>query len=347
MPEKRLADTLREFLLTAQGKEIDLKYIREELKIDPASPSWNGLREQMARLTKEGLLKPSGRKDGIYKVITQIKQITVFGRERLPLRDIAFPRNYDNSEELLFAHDIVIRGGDLILVAGRSNYGKTTLCLNFCAENIDESPVLMGNEYTTIDDEPSQRFLNRLDKLGTIHWFDEVTGQDRFVLLPVREDYAEHVVKDKINIIDWINLDDEPWKISKEMEDIKRALGKNGVGIIVIQKSAGADSGRGGQYTKDFADVEILLDAFGEKEILMTIGKVKESKCRVSGRTFAYSIDDGVKIVNFREIAKCGICFGKGWRGTSPCQICSKTGFVEVKEVGCDACDACDACDEV
>ena len=43
-------------------------------------------------------------------------------------------------------------------------------------------------------------------------------------------------VKDKINIIDWINLDaDRLYDISKIMDDIKAELGR-GIGIIVLQK---------------------------------------------------------------------------------------------------------------
>ncbi len=145
-----------------------------------------------------------------------------------------------------------------------------------------------------------------------VEWTDG-EGYDKFTLWPVRADYAEHIVKDRINIIDWINIDTgEHYMIGPIMEGIKRELGK-GVGIIAIQKGEGADSGRGGQFTKDFADVEILLDKLPESDdVLLTIGKGKESKRKVMGRTFAYMIEDGIKIINFREIYKCKACFIPG-----------------------------------
>ncbi|GAH14069.1 unnamed protein product, partial [marine sediment metagenome] len=144
-------------------------------------------------------------------------------------------------------------------------------------ENIEYKPVLMGNEYTTIDGEPSSRFLHRLDNMDWVEWHN---GEDNFTLLPVRSDYAEHIIKDRINIIDWINIETgEHYLISRIMEDIKRELGK-GIAIIAIQKSAGSEAERGGQFTKDFADVEILLDKFGEDEVLLTLGKIKEAKAR-------------------------------------------------------------------
>tara|TARA_Y100000310_G_scaffold248286_1_gene254098 strand:- start:201 stop:1049 length:849 start_codon:yes stop_codon:yes gene_type:complete len=281
----------------------------------------------MSNLIDKKIVKASGRKDGFYRVVVQVKPVKVFGRDRRPPIDLMLPRDFDTGMEMLFAQDIVFREGDLVLLSGMSNFGKTCLCLNFCAENIKSNPVLMGNEYTTIDNEPSPRFLQRLDDMDWVEWSNG-TGEDNFTLLPVHSDYAEHIVKDKLNIIDWINLPGEYYLISPVMEGIKRELGK-GIGIIALQKNPGTDYGRGGNPSKDFADCELLLDALGEREVLLTIGKVKEPKKRVMGRTFGYGISKGVQIINFREVFKCPECHGKGWARNLPCQNCSKTGYIE------------------
>lgn len=321
----RLVDALRDFLFTAQGKDVSLTYLRQELKLDPNKSEWLTLRKLMSDdLVKAGLVKPSGRNDGVYKVILQVKPVKVFGRERKGRIKFNFPIDFNTGEEMCFAKDIVFREGDLILISGRSNYGKTALCLNLCAQNIESEPVLMGNEYTTVDFEPTPRFLDRLDKINWVAWaYDD--GTDRFTLLPVRDDYAEHIIKDKINIIDWINIPTgEFYMISKLTEDIKRAVGK-GIAVGVIQKAEGADAGRGGQFTRDFADVELLLDQYGINATLLTIGKVKESTSRVSGRAFAFTIEEGVRIVDFRELRRCGC--NKGWHGSKKCENCNGSGW--------------------
>ena len=202
------------------------------------------------------------------------------------------------------------------------------MCMSFAGENIDSDPVLMGNEYTTLGNKPTPRFLTRIKNMDWVKWQDD-NGKQKFTLLPVRGDYAEHIVKDRINIIDWINIDTgEHYMIGTIMESIKRELGK-GIGIIAIQKAEGAESGRGGQFTKDFADVEILLDKLPESDdVLLTLGKVKESRGRVTGRTFAYGISQGVKIINFREVVKCKDCLGKGWKLNKPCDTCHKSGYI-------------------
>lgn len=324
MPDLRLSDKVKDYLAGAQGREISLDQLRAELKIDPSTPAWQSIRKLMLDLTAQHLVRPSGRKDGIYKVVMQVMPIKVFGRERRPPVTINFPRDYDTSEQMIIVDDIVMREGDLILISGRSNFGKTGLCLNWCGENIDSHPVLMGNEYTTLDGEPSPRFLNRLDNMNWVQWANG-NGEDKFTLLPVHDDYAEHILRDRINIIDWINLDaGEYYLISKVMENIKRALGR-GIGIIALQKGEGAVAGRGGQFTKDFADVELLLDGYCLDEILLTMGKVKETKHRVTGRAFAFSLFQGVKIRNFRELQRCS-CHN-GWRGSNKCEECHGTNW--------------------
>lgn len=333
-----LIDVVREFLQKCQGKEVSYFYLRTELQINPDSPAWEGIRKVMQRLTLEKIVKPSGRNDGIFKVIRQVKPVRVFDKSRerrLPF-ELIFPKDYNTGMEIEVAESIVIREGDLISIGGVSNYGKTTIALNFLGNNIHYEPILMGNEYTTrIGDtdgfEPTPRFLNRLDTMTWVEWTNG-DGSDRFTLLPVRDDYAEHIVKGKINIIDWINLDaNRLYDISKVEEDIKAEVGR-GIGIVVLQKGD-SDKARGGQFTQDFIDCELLIDKLTERESMITIGKVKEYTSPVMGRTFAFGIISGVKIVNLREITKCNLCYGKGWKKSGntsiPCDDCRRTGYVD------------------
>ncbi len=324
----RLSDELYKLIMEHQGQTISLTFMRTELRIARESPGWDGLREAVSNFVTKKMLMPVGRKGaGDYKIIRQVQAIKVYGRERRPPYDFFFPKCFDTGMEFLFAEDIVVREGDMVLLSGQSNYGKTTLCLSICAENIHAHPVLMGNEYTTTDLEPSPRLLDRLDRMDWVSWYD-LNGEDNFTLLPVHEDYVEHIVKDSINIIDWINLPGEYYLISPVMEGIKKAVGK-GIAVIALQKNSDKEYGRGGAMTKDFADCELLLDSYGDSEVKLTIGKVKEAKRRVMGRMFAYSIEKGVKIINFREIVKCPACFGKGWKFQKPCDECVKLGYVD------------------
>ena len=325
---------VRAYLDPLQGREVALDTIRRDLGIDMGSKSWDGVRNIMFRLAEQRIVKPSGKRDGIYKVITQVVPVKVFGakhkNEPFALR---FPKDYNTGMELEIANHIVLRAGDLILIAGASNYGKTALAINFLAENIDQySCVLMGNEYTGMDGKVTPRLINRLEAMDWVEWVDEFGG-DKFTLLPVQADFAEYVQKDKINIIDWIDIDTgEHYLIGGILKGIKKNVG-DGIAIAVIQKSETSESGRGGQFTKDYADVELLIDPHGSLESRLTVGKVKEYNQRVTGRSWAYGILGGVKLINVREVAKCHDCFGKGWKKSGmsniPCPTCNKLGWVD------------------
>lgn len=314
-----------------QGQRITLDTIRHELNILKGTKAYDNVRVYIKRLVEERKLRPLGGR-GEYKVVTQVQPVTVFGKERRQPVTVIFPKDKETEMELPFAQFITLREGDSILLSGLSNYGKTALCLNLCAENLDMKPVLMGNEYTQQDEfgnyNPSSRFLDRIDRMDWVKWYDD-NHNDRFTLLPVDSDYAEHVVKDRLNIIDWIDIaSGEHYMIGTILKSIKRELGR-GIAVVAIQKSEGASAGRGGQFTKDYADVELLLDRLPEtKDVLCTIGKVKESLGQLTGRTYAWHIDGGISLRNVREVIKCKKCWGKGWVGNKPCDECLKSGYV-------------------
>ena len=330
---ERLSDRLREYLRSVQGRVVNLKDLRVELKIDPIDPAWAGLRVQMLNLVKDKIVRPSGRNDGVYKVVTQVKPVKVFRseRERKPPFNLFFPREFDTRAEMFFAEDIVIREGDIITIGGVSNFGKTCLALNFCGANINYLPILMGNEYTTrvgeTDEyEPTPRFYNRLDNMDWVEWVNG-TGEEKFTLLPVRDDYAEHIIKNRINIIDWINLSgDRLYDISKVMDSIKAELG-TGIAIIVLQKGDDAAAPRGGQFAKDFTDCELLIDKFTETESMLTIGKVKEYTKSVIGKKFAFGIFQGVRIEDFLEFSIPPV-FSVDLAGVFVIVVCPNTSVV-------------------
>lgn len=319
---------IREYLRRIQGQEVSLGDIRNELQVEKGTKSFDAVRNIMFELAAQKVIKRVGRSRK-FKVVKEVSPIKVFGqgRTRKPPFDLIFPRDFETGVEFPFAEHVVIREGDMVLVAGFSNFGKTTLVLNFAGENIDKCPVLMGNEYIK-DNEPSPRFYNRLTAMSHIEWTNG-DGSDKFTLLPVYDDYAEHIVRDRINIIDWINLPGEYYMISPVMEGIKREIG-NGIAIIVLQKNEDATLGRGGNPSRDFADLELLIDKHTDFESRLTVGKTKETTKHISGKSWAYEISNqGTQITNVREVVKCYTCHGfKYIKGKGKCDTCNAIGWI-------------------
>ena len=322
-PETLTLEKVRAFI-DIEVDEFRLEDLRRKHGISSESASFY---MSIKRLLEQNCIKKINR--GIYRKVKIVKPVKVFGRERRPPINLKAPKDRETGEPLSFFNDIVYRGGDFIVISGFKNKGKTALCLNLTAENLDMYPALMGNEYTTLDNEPAPRLLNKLDDMDWVEWINE-NGEERFELLPVYEDYAEQIRSGRLNIIDWINLPGEYYMISPVTEGIKRA-NPTGITVGVLQKNPGTDYGRGGNLSKDFADVELLLDPFGDDSnmVLLTVGVVKEPKRAIMGHKFVYRIKDGVKIVDFREVVKCPKCYGKGWMKFGPCEECHKTGYVD------------------
>ncbi len=329
------ASKVRDLLIGFQGQEITLDKIRHELEVEKGSKAFEAVRNIVFQLAEAGVVRYISR--GNYKVIKPVKPVQVFGvqRERRPLYPLVFPKDFDTGMEMDFAKHIIIREGDMITLGGVKSKGKTTICMSLIAENIDKNPLLMGNEYTVLgkngEHEPSPRWLNRMDTMSEwVQWTDE-NGMDRFELLPVTEDYVEHMKSHRFTLIDWINLDGgRLYDIGKVLEGLKSKSGR-GVTVVAIQKGEGVGNPRGGQFVRDFSDLELLLDGFGdcEDDILLTIKGAKEKTAPIVGKQYAYSIvGSGTKIINFREVKKCSDCHGTKFIKGIPCDTCRKTGYV-------------------
>lgn len=330
MTEQLTLEKVKQFI-ELEVDEFTLEEIRRKHQIAPSSANFY---MAIKRLLEARHIKKLGR--GRYRKVKIVQSIKVMGRERRPIVALKAPKDFETGEPMSFWSDITTREGDFWLISGFKNKGKTALCMNILAENLDMYPALMGNEYIIVTgegSEPSSRFLLRLDNMDWVQWVNG-NGEERFELFPVYEDYAEQVKPGRLNIIDWVNTPGDYWMISPIMEGIKRGLGR-GIGVGVIQKNVGKDAGRGGAPSKDFADVELLLDPFGDDPdmVMLKVETVKESTGPVMGKRFVYKIRNGVKIVDFREVVKCGACWGKGWGKVGPCLVCNKTGYADKKLV--------------
>jgi len=316
---ERLSDKLRQYLANARGREVNLKDIRVYLQIEPGGNDDHNLRTQMATtLVEDKTVKPSGRNDGVYKVLTPVKAVEWWkdGSNDEPLT-FKFPKSHIDDTAFGIEDLVEIFAGDLILISGQSNYGKTCLALNLLAENINlfsAGNTLMGSEYTAADGQITPKFKRRMQKMDWVEWVQD--GRPLFQLLPVGGDYEDYVEKDQLNVIDWISLPGDYYLIDRVTKQIKDRVGM-GVVVAVLQKNAKAEYGEGGERTIRYADIELKIDRFNETESILTIGKVKAPKKRgLLGKKWAFGIEDyGANFVEIREVIKCPKCYDRGVTG--------------------------------
>ncbi len=252
--------------------------------------------------------------------------------------DLAFPKGHKDDTYFGFEDLFSVSEGDLIVITGVSNYGKSTIVHNMLAENCDKYEcILMGSECVSLNGMPSAKFKRRMMSMKWMDWVNG-DGKSKFDLLPVRDNYEDYVQEDKINFIDWINMTDNFFCIGKIFEDCKGSVGK-GLVVAVLQKEEDAPLGRGKGFTRDLADVYIKIDPFGISESRLTLDKIKAPKKRGAfGKMWAFGIvDNGANLVDIREIEKCRVCWGKKWKKVGnlsvPCDECHQTGYVNVFDI--------------
>lgn len=330
-------DELELYLRNFVGMDVHINTILKELDLLPTEAV--RLRELLCgRLREKKITKPSGRRDGWFKVLLDVKPVKVGGVRPEDIYNFTFPQGHSDASSFGLEDLMTISAGDLIVVAGKSNAGKSAFIYNILGQNIGKhSCLLMGNEIASSDGLILPKFLRRLKRMEWANFFNS-DGELNFTLLPIAEDYEDYIQKDAFNIVDWITIPEKVWLIGSTLNHIKKAAGK-GVAVAVLQKKSDSDFGYGGEPTEHYADVYLKIDPYGEKESRLTIGKVKEPKQRATGRMWAFKIIDfGANFSNIREIEKCHVCWGKGWKkvgqGSAPCDDCGRTGYVDIKRDG-------------
>jgi len=327
-----MADLTREQIMKWLESEENEFYIEPFRKKHDISPESSTLYVTLGRLCKERVLKSLGR--GLYRKVKRVEPIRWHLADEGKFLELAYPKSRDDNTEFGFEDYINLSPGDLIVVGGVSNYGKSALVLNIMGENVDKYEfLLMGNEYATLGGRPSPKFKRRMMRMNWVNWLNG-EGEPKFTLLPIRANFEDYIEPDKINIIDWINLTTEFYRIGQIIEDIKAGLG-DGLAIIVLQKEEEAEMARGKGFTRDLADVYFTIDPFGDWQSRLTVGKVKDYKKRITGRMWGFSIvDGGANLHNIREIKKCPDCRGKGYirfgQGYKPCEGCEGLKYLDI-----------------
>ena len=296
---------------------------------------YDKLRSIIHELCEQGVIKSCGRNDGTYKSILKVEPVKWWDDDidTEPL-DFKFPRCYEDGSEFGIEDFVEVFAGDLVLITGDTNLGKTTIALNIMGENLGmfKGTTLMGSEYTASDGKISPKFKRRMKRMEWVEWMNG-DGKPRFQLLPVGSDYEDYVESDHLNVVDWISLPGEYYLIDMVMKAIKDRIGR-GVGVLVLQKNKGQEFAEGGQRSERYADVVLKIDPYGSDEGLLTIGKVKAPKGRATGRTFAFDIVDyGANLHNIREVVKCRSCWGKGYKKSGQnnirCPECEGKKFID------------------
>ena len=313
---KKVSAIVDTWLDIHKGETFDLDLVCRQLQITERE-NRNFVAQKLFYEVQIGKLEKSNR---IYRYINKDKDIIDwYNSTSTSTIDIQWPKGRDESK---FGFDgcVCISPGDIIVVAGVSNMGKSCFAQNFLWENMNNySCVLMGNEYTPV------KFKRRISRMTWNNPIDE-NGKPKFELIRRLENWADIVEPDKITIIDWIALPaNELYNIGHVIQGIQSKVG-NGIALIVLQKDEASNLGRGRAFSEELSSLYLTID-----KKRMTVRKAKEWFDHDPNReVYGFDIaNGGVEFRNIRPLVKCPNCRGYGQIKGNECYTCQGTGYIE------------------
>ncbi len=170
--------------------------------------------------------------------------------------------------------------GNIAVVAGAPNAGKTALLLNFIYLNQDQYPI-----YYFCSEMGEVELRDRLEQFAGI----SISEWD-FEAIERASDFADVIRTDCINIVDFMEMTTELYLINDYLTAIPRKLG-SGIAIIAIQEKQGAPMGRGQEFGLEKPRLYLSMDQ-GKLQIIK--GKSWASKTfNPNGSYVSFEITDG------------------------------------------------------
>jgi hypothetical protein len=211
------------------------------------------VRVGVKRLCDDKVIAPVSR--GVYRKITQ----------PVPIDYTSATEEYVPLELPLGLGKLVqVTPASVIIVAGVPNAGKSAFLLNVLRYN------MLKYEMDYFSSELNDtRFKIRLNCFEDV---EETYIEWKFDAYELNSDYKFFVHPDRITIIDYLEVYDEFYKVSKYINDVFRVL-KKGVALIAIQKNAATQYGIGGTRSSEKAHLYLTLD-----NNILTIVKAKDWK---------------------------------------------------------------------
>lgn len=196
----------------------------------------------LLRLFNEGILERYSGKRGSYRLIEH-------DAERIDWLN-APDKEFTIDLPLDLSKQVILYPGNVAIFAGSKSSGKTALAFDIIKRNMNRYPVIYLNSEMHAT-EMKRRLMAHNDPLST--W--------KFEALSVSHAWADYITKErKLFIVDYIETaNQDAWKVGGEIKAIHDKLGE-GVAIIFLQKKAGEDLARGGQYTLDKARLYVAVD---------------------------------------------------------------------------------------
>jgi len=241
--EKTLTEKIREWVFLSDG-EFSLSWLDKELGI-LSEQDKNNRSQAIHQLKKEEIIENVGGQQGRYRLIERgLEQMDYRTAPTTPL-PIQWPLMED---EPMFN----IYSGNIAVIAGNFNVGKSAYCLAFIRLNMDKFKI---NYYSSEMGSSELRIrLEQFENIELHEWDFDAFERSGF--------FHDVIDADRINIIDFLEISDAFYRIGGLLTKIHDKLrGGKGIAVVAIQKPPGRDLGHGGAFSAEKPRVYLSIDS--------------------------------------------------------------------------------------
>ncbi|MEW5980157.1 MAG: bifunctional DNA primase/polymerase [Acidobacteriota bacterium] len=275
--ERNLTAAVREWVLSTNGvfasTDVD-KDLGLSTRVDKGTRS-----KILSRLAEDGLIERWGEKNGVFRRLE--KNCNFIEWESADVKN-TFPIYWPFELERF----VTIYPKNVVVVAGDQNAGKTAFLLNVVQKNLVQYDGRI--HYFSSEMGPEELRL-RIDKFGLP---DKFWRGARFWDRSTR--FADVIVPDAINIIDFLEVSDKFYAAGGEIREIFDKLHK-GIAIIAIQKAAGKELGRGAEFALEKPRLYLSMDHNRLK--IMKAKNWATKGQNPNGMTFDFKLVEGCRFI--------------------------------------------------
>jgi len=226
--ERNISGEIREYILSSSGLIMsrDVQVCLGLSSREGQKLVWYVLNE----MVKEGLVERITEKHGCYRTVDKECGEMDFINTPVHTVEIAFPFEIEKKVELM--------PGNIVVVAGEANAGKTAFLLNVVKENMNHFDIHYFNS-----EMGSSELRKRLSK------FDMPLRDWRFKAKERNDNFEDVIVggEGRINIVDFLEMYENFYLVGSHINEIYKKL-NGAIAIIALQKNPQTDAGRGGQF---------------------------------------------------------------------------------------------------
>lgn len=279
--ERSIAEEVREWCLTSNGFFLTSELFRE---LDLTSRDFKKAATlELLRLKNSGTLEACGTKRGCYRLVEKDADELKWWEADIDLPfSVALP--FDLHQQVnIFPRNIVI-------VAGATNAGKTAFLLNCALQNMNHAKV----HYFT-SEMPLEEIKLRLSLFEEVNLVTNIDEWRKVIFKERVHNFHQVIDPDAINVIDYLELTDQFYKVAEDINAIYEKLNK-GIAIIGLQKEKGAEFGIGGKFTAFRSRLYIALDN-GQLKVVKAKNWTKHVLENPVGKVYPFKLWKGAKFI--------------------------------------------------